>query len=59
MGIWRNIGKIVILSCEIIYQQMKWTIHSWKKVQRIPNLEKNIDRTTRSNTTSKDDVTFI
>ena len=35
MGIWRNIGKIVILSCEIIYQQMKWTLRSFKRVKRI------------------------
>ena len=31
MGIWRNIGKIVILSIEIIYQQVKWYIGSWKQ----------------------------
>ena len=31
MGIWRNIGKIVILSGEIIYQQVKWTIRSFKR----------------------------
>ena len=35
MGIWRNIGKIVVLSIEIIYQQVKWTIRSFKRVKRV------------------------
>jgi|ETNmetMinimDraft_9_1059917.scaffolds.fasta_scaffold81052_1 hypothetical protein len=30
MGIWRNIGKIVSLSCEIILLEMKWYIRSFK-----------------------------
>ena len=28
MGIWRNIGKIVSLSLEIVYLEMKWYIDS-------------------------------
>ena len=28
MGIWRNIGKIVSLSLEIVYLEMKWYITS-------------------------------
>ena len=43
MGIWRNIGKIVILSGEIIYQQVKWTIRSFKR-----------DTTKKSNTPKKE-----
>ena len=32
MGIWRNIGKIVILLFQIVYEQMKWYVGSWKRV---------------------------
>ena len=32
MGIWRNIGKIVILLFQIVYEQMKWTLLSFKRV---------------------------
>ena len=59
MGIWKNIGKIVILIFEITYYQ---AISFIKRVKRISSrnlMEKHNDRTTRSNTTSKDDVTFI
>ena len=35
MGIWRNIGKIVILLFQIVYEQMKWTLRSFKRVKRI------------------------
>ena len=31
MGIWRNIGKIVILLFQIVHEQVKWTILSWKQ----------------------------
>ena len=31
MGIWRNIGKIVILSFQIVYEEVKWHIHSWTR----------------------------
>ena len=31
MGIWRNIGKIVILLYQIVYEQVKWYIGSWKQ----------------------------
>lgn len=31
MGIWRNIGKIVSLSGEIIILEMKWYIGTWKR----------------------------
>ena len=31
MGIWRNIGKIVSLSFQIVYEEMKWHIHSWTR----------------------------
>ena len=77
LGIWRNIGKIVILLFQIVHEQIKWTIHSWSRVKRnspmdegmealhnmsIPHnkkIEKNNDRTTRSNIKTKDDITFI
>ena len=32
MGIWRNIGKIVILLFQIVHEQVKWYIGSWKRV---------------------------
>ena len=35
MGIWRNIGKIVTLVFQIVHEQVKWYIHSWKGVKRI------------------------
>ena len=35
MGIWRNIGKIVVLSFEIIYHEIAWYISSWNRVKRI------------------------
>ena len=31
MGIWRNIGKIVILLFQIVHEQVKWYILSWKQ----------------------------
>ena len=31
MGIWRNIGKIVILVFQIVHEQVKWYIVSWKR----------------------------
>ena len=31
MGIWRNIGKIVTLSFQIVYEEVKWHIHSWTR----------------------------
>ncbi len=34
LGIWKNIGKIVILLFQIIHEQVKWTIHSWSRVKR-------------------------
>ena len=34
MGIWRNIGKIVSLSCEIIYLEMKWYVGSWSPTKK-------------------------
>ena len=42
MGIWRNIGKIVILSFQIVYEEMKWHIASWRRVKRVsPKKEVN------------------
>ena len=42
MGIWRNIGKIVILLFQIVHEQVKWTIRSFKRVKRIsPSSELN------------------
>ena len=35
MGIWRNIGKIVILVFQIVHEQMKWTLRSFKRVKRV------------------------
>ena len=41
LGIWRNIGKIVILLYQIVHEQVKWTIRSFKRVKRIsPKMEK-------------------
>ena len=34
LGIWKNIGKIVILLFQIVHEQVKWTIHSWSRVKR-------------------------
>jgi len=31
MGIWKNIGKIVILVFQIVHEQVKWYIVSWKR----------------------------
>ena len=31
MGIWRNIGKIVILLFQIVHEQVKWYVVSWKQ----------------------------
>ena len=60
LGIWKNIGKIVILLFQIVHEQVKWTIHSWSRVKRIsPKMEKYNDRTKRSDTKTKDDITFI
>ncbi len=40
MGIWRNIGKIVILLHQIVYEQVKWTLRSFKRVKRnTPKIE--------------------
>ena len=36
MGIWRNIGKIVTLSFQIVYEEVKWHIHSWTQIKPIP-----------------------
>ena len=48
MGIWRNIGKIVVLLYQIVYEQVKWTLRSFKRVKRIsPKQEvKNIYHST-------------
>ena len=70
MGIWRNIGKIVILLYQIVHEEMKWILRSFKRVKRAspigPNHSNNKrvhilneKRTTRSNTKTKDDITFI
>ena len=44
MGIWRNIGKIVVLLYQIVHEQVKWTLRSFKRVKRnTPKIEqKNI-----------------
>ena len=34
MGIWRNIGKIVILLHQIVYEELKWITRSFKRVKR-------------------------
>ena len=34
MGIWRNIGKIVVLLHQIVYEQVKWYIGTWNRVKR-------------------------
>jgi Mg/Co/Ni transporter MgtE len=35
MGIWRNIGKIVILLFQIVHEQVKWYIGSRSRVKRV------------------------
>ena len=65
----KNIGKIVILLFQIVYEQIKWYIDSWNRVKRYPNGPShsnnkrvsilNEERTTRSDTKTKDDITFI
>ena len=40
MGIWRNIGKIVILVFQITQEQVKWYVGSWgitKKSNELPS----------------------
>jgi len=62
MGIWRNIGKIVILLFQIVHEQVKWYIGTWNRVKRNSSrnlVEKHNDRTTRSKTTRKSEITFI
>ena len=58
LGIWKNIGKIVILVFQITYYQ---AMHFVKRVKRISSreVEKHNDRTTRIKTKTKDDITFI
>ena len=57
LGIWKNIGKIVILVFEITYYQ---AMHFVKRVKRISSrMEKHNDQTKRINTKTKDDITFI
>ena len=46
MGIWRNIGKIVSLSCEIVYLEMKWYIDSYYKS---PTKESNTPKSELNN----------
>jgi len=43
MEIWRNIGKIVILLFQIVHEQVKWYIRSFKR-----------DTTKKSNTPSSE-----
>ena len=31
LGIWKNIGQIVILVFQIVHEQMKWYIRSFKR----------------------------
>ena len=43
MGIWRNIGKIVILLFQIVYEEVKWYIGSWTpRPQRKKPTQNNI-----------------
>ena len=35
MGIWKNIGKIVILLFQIVHEQVKWYIGTWTRVKRV------------------------
>ena len=59
LRIWRNIGKIVILLFQITYYQIVFILKRVKRISSIHSLEKNNDRTKRSNTKTKDDITFI
>ena len=42
MGIWRNIGKIVILLYQIVYEQVKWYIGSFKSTDNPKTLRQNV-----------------
>ena len=55
MGIWRNIGKIVILLFQIVYEEMKWSLRSLKRVKR----GKYNDRRKGSDTKTKSDIIGI
>ena len=46
MGIWRNIGKIVILLFQIVHEQVKWTLRSFK---RVPTKKSNTPRSELNN----------
>ena len=43
MGIWRNIGKIVSLSCEIVYLEMKWYVGSWSPTKESNTPKKEVN----------------
>ena len=43
MGIWRNIGKIVSLSCEIVYLEMKWYVGSWSPTKKSNTPKKEVN----------------
>ena len=48
MGIWRNIGKIVILLYQIVYEQVKWYIGLFKSTDN-PKTLNEISRIERYN----------
>ena len=40
LGIWKNIGKIVILVFQIIHEEMKWSLRSFKSPTKKSNTKK-------------------
>ena len=42
MGIWRNIGKIVILLYQIVHEELKWYIRSYNKERDTTKKSNNI-----------------
>ena len=48
MGIWRNIGKIVVLLYQIVYEQVKWYIGLFKSTDN-PKTLNEISRIERYN----------
>jgi len=42
LGIWRNIGKIVILLFQIVYEQIKWYVGMWSITSKSNTPDKEI-----------------
>jgi hypothetical protein len=44
MGIWRNIGKIVVLLYQIVHEQVKWYIGSWSPTKKSNTPKKEVKK---------------